>query len=65
MRWYIIQSLYVSDNFVSLRMGWELELHNRLQVGFALGWSYYSKDQEHEWSEINLYIGLIGITLKY
>ena len=46
-------------------MDWELEIHNRINLGFALGWSYYGKDAEHDWVELNLYHGLIGITLKY
>ena len=46
-------------------MDWELELHNRLPIGFALGWAYYGRDQEHDWSEIDIFIGFIGITLKY
>jgi len=46
-------------------MDWQIEFHNRLNVGFTLGWAYYSRDVNHDWSEINIYIGLIGITLKY
>ena len=37
---------------------------NRLRIGFAMGWSYYSKDEDHDWSELIVYIGLISITLK-
>ena len=43
----------------------EIEIHNRITVGFALGWAYYSRDEENEWSEIHFFLGLIGITLKY
>jgi hypothetical protein len=43
----------------------EIELHNRVKVGFALGWSFYSKDEEFEYSELNIYIGLIGIKITY
>lgn len=45
-------------------MSWELEMTNRLRIGFAIGWSYYSKDEDHDWSELIVYIGLISITLK-
>lgn len=46
-------------------MPWHLEIHNRIQLGFALGWSYYSKDNEHNYNELNIYLGLIGLTIKY
>jgi len=46
-------------------MNWELEIHNRINLGFALGWSYYGVDDEHDWVELNLYLGLIGLTIKY
>ena len=45
-------------------MSWELEMTNRLRIGFALGWSYYSVDKKHDWSELIVYLGLISITLK-
>jgi len=46
-------------------MSWELEMHNRLKVGFAMGWSYYSKDEDHDWGELIIYIGLISLTFKH
>jgi len=46
-------------------MPWRLEIHNRIQLGFALGWSYYAKDKEHNYNEVNIYLGLIGLTIKY
>lgn len=60
----IIQQFRVSNKFVSLRMSYRLELYNRLRVGFALGWSYYSRDRKHNWSELVIYLGLISITIK-
>jgi len=50
---------------VSLYMDWELEIHNRINLGFALGWAYYAKDADHDWVELNIYLGLIGLTFKY
>jgi len=46
-------------------MSYRLELYNRLRVGFAFGWSYYPRDKENNWSELVIYLGLIGITIKY
>jgi len=43
----------------------ELEIHNRLRVGFAIGWSYYSSDKDYDYSEITIYLGLISIKLMY
>ena len=45
-------------------MSYKVEIHNRIKIGFAIGWSYYSNDKEHKWNETNIYIGLIGITIK-
>ena len=46
-------------------MSYRLELRNRLYVGFAIGWSYYAKDELHEYDEVIVYIGLISLTIKY
>ena len=46
-------------------MPWDLEIHNRIQLGFALGWSYFAKDDEHNYSELNIYVGITGLTIKY
>jgi len=43
----------------------EIEIHNRLKIGFALGWSYYSKDREYDYSEVTIYLGLISIKIIY
>ena len=45
-------------------MSYELYLNNRILVGFAIGWSYYSKDNDHDYHELNIYLGLISITLN-
>ena len=60
----IIQSSWGSNKFVYLVMSYTLELYNRIRVGFALGWSYYSRDKDHNWNELILYIGLIAIKIK-
>jgi len=45
-------------------MSYELYLNNRILIGFALGWSYYSKDMDHDYHELNIYLGLLSITLN-
>ena len=62
---YYPNTLNVSKKIVTLHMGWELEIHNRINIGFALGWSYYGKDEEHDWVELSIYLGLISIIIKY
>ena len=42
-----------------------MEIHNRLKIGFALGWSYYSQDIEYNYSEVTIYLGLISIKIMY
>ena len=46
-------------------MGPEIEIHNRIAIGFAIGWAYYGKDEDHDWSEITFYLGLISVVIKY
>jgi hypothetical protein len=46
-------------------MSYELEIHNRIRIGFAVGFQYYGKDEQHDWAEVTLFIGLINIVIKY
>jgi len=43
----------------------ELEIHNRIKIGFALGWSYFGRDREFDYSEVNIYFGLISFKITY
>ena len=43
----------------------ELEIHNRIRIGFALGWSYYGRDNDFSYSELNIYLGFLGLKLIY
>ena len=66
--YYIItQSLYISNiNFVYLPMeAWEIELQNRIPVGIAVGWSFYNKDENHDYGEFVVYLGLISLHFKW
>jgi len=46
-------------------MPYRLELHNRIAIGFALGWSYHKRDKYHSYTELVIYLGLISITIKH
>lgn len=63
--WCIISNLRVTKKFVTLHMSWELELQNRINIGFALGWSWYKRDEQYDHGELVLYLGLISLNLKY
>jgi len=43
----------------------ELDIQNRLRIGFAIGWSYYSEDKDFNYSEVTIYLGLISIKITY
>ncbi len=45
-------------------MSYSIEIHNRVNVGFALGWSFYGSDEDYGYSELILFIGLISINIK-
>jgi hypothetical protein len=63
---YIAQMLHTSNKiFVSLCMNYVIEIQNRIQVGFALGFSYYGIDDEYDYGEIILFLGLISVHIKY
>ena len=46
-------------------MEWEIEMQNRIEIGFSLGFAFYRKDCDYEYGELILYLGLISIHFKY
>ncbi len=46
-------------------MQYEISLQNRLHIGFALGFSYYGADEEFDYGEFILYLGLLSLHIKY
>jgi len=43
---------------------YEIELQNRIKIGFLLGFSIYPSDKEFKFSEYILYLGLISLHVK-
>jgi hypothetical protein len=43
---------------------YEIELQNRIDVGFVLGFSIFPSDKDFNYTEYILYLGLISIHLK-
>ena len=41
-----------------------IEIQNRIQIGFALGFSYYSSEEIANYNELILYFGLLSIHFK-
>ena len=46
-------------------MSYEIEILNRIYIGLALGFQYYGKDDDHDWVELTIFVGLISIVFKY
>ena len=46
-------------------MQYEISLQNRIRIGFALGFSYYKMDEQFDYGEFVLYIGLLSLHIKY
>ena len=42
-----------------------LQIINRFKVGFALGWSYFGREEEYDYWELQLYVRFIGFTFQY
>lgn len=45
--------------------GYVIAIENRVPIGFALGWAWYRRDEEFDYGEFILYLGLIAINIKY
>ncbi len=60
-----LNTLNISYFFVTLYMPWDIEIHNRIRIGFAIGFQYYGEDDLHDWSEVTIFLGLISIVIKY
>ena len=56
--------LCISQKCLPLEMSWELSIHNRISIGFCLGWSWYGFDDEFRYSEFVLFAGLFSLNLK-
>ena len=52
-----------TTNVLYLHMSYKISIHNRIFIGFALGWSYYGKTEEYDYSEFTLFLGLLSIVI--
>tara|TARA_Y100000385_G_scaffold103413_1_gene106884 strand:+ start:415 stop:567 length:153 start_codon:yes stop_codon:yes gene_type:complete len=43
---------------------YDISIQNRINVGFALGFSIYTADSEFNYTEYIVYIGLISMHIK-
>ena len=55
---------YTSKKILYLYIMYEIELQNRIKVGFCLGFGIYPNDKDYNFSEYILYLGLISIHIK-
>ena len=55
---------YTSKKILYLYFMYEIELQNRIKVGFCLGFGIYPKDKDFDFSEYILYLGLISLHIK-
>ena len=44
---------------------WSLELQNRIEIGLAFGWSSYKIDDDFDYGEFILFLGVISLHFKY
>ncbi len=42
----------------------EVEIQNRIKIGFCLVFAYFGSDNNYEYSELILYLGLISVHFK-
>ncbi len=59
-----ISNLHISKKFLYIYPMYEIELQNRIKVGFCLGFGIYPRDKEFDFSEYILYLGLISLHVK-
>jgi len=43
----------------------EIELHNRLSIGPAIGWGLYNIDEEFDYGEFIVYLLVISIHFRW
>jgi hypothetical protein len=48
--------------FIGFALGWSY-YGKTIFIGFALGWSYYGKTEEYDYSELTLFLGLLSIVI--
>jgi|13_taG_2_1085334.scaffolds.fasta_scaffold14242_1 hypothetical protein len=58
------QRFYISKKNSYLYGVIEIEIQNRIMVGFSLGFAIYKRDKDYDFSEYILYLGLISIHIK-
>jgi hypothetical protein len=46
-------------------MNYQVIIENRLRIGFALGFAWYRINEEYDYGDIILFLGLISINIKY
>lgn len=46
-------------------MDYMIEIHNRIQIGFAVGFSWYRLDELNDVGEFIILLGLISVNIKY
>jgi len=46
-------------------MDYIIEIHNRVQIGFAVGFSWYRSGGSYDYGEFIILLGLISINIKY
>jgi hypothetical protein len=46
-------------------MKYELSVSSRLYIGLAIGWSLYQVDEEFDYGEFTLHLGLFNLHLRY
>jgi len=45
-------------------MDFEIEIENRLFIGFQIGFSYYPVDDIFDYSELSIFLGLIALKFR-
>ena len=48
-----------------LHMQYELSVSSRLYIGLAIGWSWYTMDEDYDFGELTLHLGLFNLHLRY
>ena len=39
----------------------EIQIINRIPTGVAIGWSYYSPDEDHDFEDLTFHLGIIDL----
>ena len=59
---YIAQIVYIWKHYICIM---EILIINRISNGLALGWTYYDRDEDHDYEELTIHIAILDLRFMW